>query len=214
MCDFDGTITVQDTAEWILDKYADGDWRELDDCYVQGKISLLDCMRQQFAMVRTDRSEMLRELDKAIVLRAGFAELVGLCANYGTQVIVVSAGVDFVIEHFMRKLKVLSKVEIHSATTFADSDHLGFQFPELVIPGSKTFKDDVVLQWKRRGFVVTYLGDGMPDTDACALSDHRFAVKGRRLETALSQKGLVFTPFIDFLNILPAIEDILKGKIE
>ncbi len=209
LCDFDGTITVQDTAEWILDKHATGDWRALDDCYVRGKISLLDCMREQFSLVRTERSAILEELDRDIEVREGFPEMVALCQRYGVKVQVVSAGLDFVIHHFLNRLGVDGSVSVYSARSFEDDGHISFVFPPLVVPGSKTFKDDLVLQNRRNGYQVTYLGDGMPDLEACALSDYRFAVKGRKLASELASRGLPFEGFERFLEIIPSLESIL-----
>jgi 2-hydroxy-3-keto-5-methylthiopentenyl-1-phosphate phosphatase len=210
LCDFDGTITVQDTAEWILEKYADGDWHELDDRYGRGEISLLACMREQFALVKAERSAILDELEKNIVLRKGFPSLVDVCIENDSKVMIVSAGLDFVIQHFLRRLGVMNNVSIYSASTFDDDGHISFKFPPLVIAGAKTFKDDLVLQNKKKGNKVIYFGDGMPDTEACALSDHRFAVKGRRLESELIKRRLPFFSFEQFLEVIPMLESILN----
>jgi 2-hydroxy-3-keto-5-methylthiopentenyl-1-phosphate phosphatase len=211
LCDFDGTITIQDTAEWILDKHATGDWRALDDCYVQGRISLLDCMREQFALVKADKSLILDELDKDIVLREGFPDLVDICLEHDAKVLIVSAGLDFVIEHFLRRLGINEKVSVYSASTFDDDGRIGFRFPSLVMPKSETFKDDLVLQYKEKDYRVTYFGDGVPDAEACAISDFRFAVKGRRLEAELTNRGLPFKSFEDFYGVLSTLERILDG---
>jgi 2-hydroxy-3-keto-5-methylthiopentenyl-1-phosphate phosphatase len=80
-----------------------------------------------------------------------------------------------------------------------------------VIPGSITFKDDLVMQYRKIGYRVTYFGDGMPDAEASSISDHRYAVKGRRLETELARRNLPFVSFEDFLEILPSMRRILDA---
>jgi 2-hydroxy-3-keto-5-methylthiopentenyl-1-phosphate phosphatase len=50
----------------------------------------------------------------------------------------------------------------------------------------------------------------MPDTEACAISDHRFAVRGRRLESELEKRGLPFMSFVDFRDVIPYMKGILK----
>ena len=182
----------------------------MDDYYVQGKISLLDCMRQQFALVSTKKSIILDELDKEIDLRDGFTDFVGLCLVNGAKIVIVSAGIDFVIEHFLRRLGIEKQVSIYSASTYDEDGHLTFRFPPLLMPDSKTFKDDAVLQWKRDGYQVIYFGDGMPDTEACAISDHRFAVRCRRLESELAKRGLPFMSFVDFRDVIPHMKAILE----
>jgi 2,3-diketo-5-methylthio-1-phosphopentane phosphatase len=209
MCDFDGTITVQDTAEWLLDKHAEGDWRALDTQYVRGEIDLLECMRRQFSMISSSQDQMLSELEYAISVRAGFAEMVGSCSDKGAEVFIVSAGLDFVIQSFMRRLGVHSKVSVHSASTVVEDGRISIRFPSLAMSGSISFKDDIVRQKKAAGMSVVYIGDGVPDLEASALADHRFAVAGRRLESGLRARGLPFLSFNDFYEILPEIEEIL-----
>ncbi len=182
----------------------------MDDYYVQGKISLLDCMRQQFALVSAKRSIILEELDKGIDIRDGFTDLVELCLAKGANIVIVSAGIDFVIEHFLRRLGIENKVSVYSASTYDEEGHLAFKFPPLLMPDSRTFKDDAVLQWRKDGYHVTYFGDGMPDTEACAISDHRFAVRGRRLESELEKRGLPFMSFVDFRDVIPYMKGILE----
>jgi HAD superfamily phosphoserine phosphatase-like hydrolase len=169
----------------------------------------LDCMRQQFALVSTKKSIILDELDKAIDIRGGFTDLVELCLANDSKIVIVSAGIDFVIEHFLRRLGVEKKVSVYSASTYEQDGHLAFRFPPLSMPESRSFKDDAVLQWKRDGYHVTYFGDGMPDTEACVISDHRFAVKNRRLESELVKKGLPFISFVDFRDVIPYMKGIL-----
>jgi 2-hydroxy-3-keto-5-methylthiopentenyl-1-phosphate phosphatase len=209
LCDFDGTITLQDTAEWILNKHAKGDWKELDDRYMRGEIGLLECMSQQFALVTTERTVILDELSRSIAVREGFTDLVDVCLAHGARIIIVSAGIDFVIEHFMRRLGVDDVVDIYSANTYEENGHIAFRFPRLLIPGSETFKDDAVRQWKRKGFDVIYFGDGMPDSLACTISDHRFAVKGKKLESELTKKRLQYTGFTNFCQVIPYLGGIL-----
>lgn len=166
-------------------------------------------MRKQFALVSTKRSIILDELDKEIDIRDGFTDFVELCSVNGARIIIVSAGIDFVIQHFLRRLGVEKKVSVYSASTYHEDGHLAFRFPPLTMPESKTFKDDAVLHWKRNGYNVTYFGDGMPDTEACAISDHRFAVKNRRLESELVKRGLPYISFMDFREVIPYMKGIL-----
>ena len=42
LCDFDGTITLTDTLEYVLRKFAVGDWRSFDEKYERGEITLQD----------------------------------------------------------------------------------------------------------------------------------------------------------------------------
>ena len=210
MCDFDGTITVKDTAEWVLETHADGDWKALDKAYGEGRISLLECMRRQFSMVRIDHEQILMELDEAIGVRPGFPDLVHMAKEAGADFLIVSAGLDFVIDHYLDVLGVRSLVRRHSARTKYDDGHISFEFPPLRFQESTSFKDDAVRQWHLRGSEVTYIGDGIPDADACSLADHRFVVRGSRLEAMMLQRDLEYSAFDDFMELLPTVKLILE----
>ena len=49
LSDFDVTVTLNDTFENVLEKFAQGDWRAVDDQYVKGEITLEECLRRQGA---------------------------------------------------------------------------------------------------------------------------------------------------------------------
>jgi 2-hydroxy-3-keto-5-methylthiopentenyl-1-phosphate phosphatase len=40
LCDFDGTTTEVDTAEFVLGMFAQGDWRAIDALFEKGDITL------------------------------------------------------------------------------------------------------------------------------------------------------------------------------
>ncbi|MCU0861889.1 MAG: HAD-IB family phosphatase, partial [Methanomassiliicoccales archaeon] len=190
LCDFDGTITLKDTAEWVLDRHADGDWQALDKDYVEGRLTLLECMSRQFSLVRTEKAQILKELDSEVGVRQGFPELVRRARLNGSEVVIVSAGLDFVIRHYLQRMGVEGLVRLHSARTKKLDGHISFKFPSLRHQESVTFKDDEVRHWQDAGATVTYIGDGVPDVDACALADHRYAVSESRLDQELLRRGL------------------------
>jgi 2-hydroxy-3-keto-5-methylthiopentenyl-1-phosphate phosphatase len=51
LIDFDGTITMRDSSELVLRRFADERWLIYDDMMDRGEIGLEDCMKQQFALV-------------------------------------------------------------------------------------------------------------------------------------------------------------------
>jgi 2-hydroxy-3-keto-5-methylthiopentenyl-1-phosphate phosphatase len=198
MCDFDGTITLQDTSEYILDRHARGDWKALDALLDTGKISIEECMNEQFALVNLSEEAIIRELDRSISIRPGFPEFVEECTQRGIGFYVVSAGLSFVIRHFIGKLRLGDKVKVVSPIARYDGRKIVFTFPPLIMPGSESFKDDLVLRLRSGGMRVAYIGDGPPDAQAARIADLRFAVKGRKLETILSREGLAYSSFEDF----------------
>src|SRR5690348_12145968 len=101
LSDFDGTVTLDDTFEHVAEKFAKGDWRAVDDLYVKGEITVEECLRRQGAMVKATEPQILDELDKVTTFRSGFDNIIEYCRTSQYPLVLVSAGLDFVIRHFL-----------------------------------------------------------------------------------------------------------------
>jgi len=97
LCDFDGTITLEDTCVKILRQFVEENWEQYDTLLENGQISLHDCMQVQFGMIKAAKSSIVESLGH-IPLREGFGEFVQFCNSQRIPLIIVSAGLDFVIE--------------------------------------------------------------------------------------------------------------------
>jgi 2-hydroxy-3-keto-5-methylthiopentenyl-1-phosphate phosphatase len=201
MCDFDGTVTSFDTADYVLRRFAEGDWERYDRLLGQGKISLEECMVRQFELVHVPEATIIEELEKVACIRPNFPELVHFCHREGIPFYIVSAGLDFVIYHYLDKMGLRPLIKMHSGTSFFDGKKINFSFPRIVNLEAQSFKDDLVKSYQRRGVNVTYIGDGLSDLMASKLADTRFAVSGMRLERTLIEEGLTFEPFVDFADV-------------
>ncbi len=45
LCDFDGTISLEDVIDALLEKYGQPGWQQLEDQWKSGKIGSRECMR-------------------------------------------------------------------------------------------------------------------------------------------------------------------------
>ena len=102
LCDFDGTITKIDTAEFVLAKFAHGNWQDFNKQLESSKITLEETLRMQFALVKASRAQILDALKNAVTFRPDFAELAEYCSKNSIPLVIVSAGLDFVIKHFLK----------------------------------------------------------------------------------------------------------------
>ena len=95
-CDFDGTISVQDTTDYVLSRLADPLWEDIEAQWVAGEIDARACMCQQIALLQARRDELDKVLDE-IEIDPGFISFVAFCRSEKLPVTIVSDGVDYFI---------------------------------------------------------------------------------------------------------------------
>src|SRR2546427_10001143 len=89
--DFDGTITLRDATDAILEAFADPAWLEIEDAWLSGRIGSRECLARQMALVSATRDQVDRLLDD-IGVDPGFPLLLDTCAARAVPVHIVSHG--------------------------------------------------------------------------------------------------------------------------
>ena len=69
--DFDGTLSVGDTVDAMLERFADDSWQDLEAEWLKGNISAIECMKQQLDLVKVDQVT-LEKFFRGIQLDASF----------------------------------------------------------------------------------------------------------------------------------------------
>lgn len=205
-CDFDGTITANDTCVLVLSKFADDDWQIYDERLMKGEITLEECMQRQFKMVKATANEILLYLDKTVNIRKGFKEFIKHAESRNIPIVVVSAGLDFVINHFLEKEGYREHIGVVAAKTDFTSNGIGLRFPRKKFNDSLDFKQDLVRYFKQQGKEVYYIGDGISDFQAVTLADKVFVVNDSKLARECQSKDIPFFKFTDFHDIIRILE--------
>lgn len=207
LCDFDGTVVEIDTCDFLLGRFAEGDWRSFDEQLRRGAITVEECMRGQFSLVRVSKEVMLEELDGVVSFRPGFEEMVEFCGAAGLPLFIVSAGLDFVIDHFLEQRGLRGLVRVYSARTISIADGIGLTFPRLFFEGSVSFKDDLVRRCKIGGGRVFYIGDDdIVDIHASRLADMTFAIRDSGLSAACRREKIPHREIGDFREVIAEIK--------
>lgn len=208
LCDFDGTITTVDTAEWVLAKYAQGDWRVFDRQFEDGEISLEECLNREFSLVKASEKQILEELKDVVIFRPNFKKLAQYCRERHIPLIIVSAGIDFVIEHFLKLNNCMDLVEVYAAKTTFSANGIRLTFPPLLNTTSDNLKHDMVRYYQSQGMKVMYVGDGSADYAGVKDADYSFVIKGSRLAKLCRSHGIPCTNMTDFQDVIEAIRRI------
>ncbi|MFX0092652.1 MAG: MtnX-like HAD-IB family phosphatase [Candidatus Hodarchaeota archaeon] len=207
LCDFDGTIVDLDTAEFLLNKFAEGNWEIFDLQLERGEITLKECMQKQFSMLKAPKDVMLKELEAVANFRPNFEKFVKYCETHGFPFIIVSAGLDFAIKYFLKLKGWANLIRVHAAKTRFLEDGIEFDFPKLWDITSIDFKEDLVKHFKTQGYKVVYIGDGISDYTAVRRANFSFVIKDSNLANLCKKEEILYHEITDFQEVINSIND-------
>ena len=95
-CDFDGTISVEDVTDSLLQRFGQPGWMELEDAWERGEIGSRECMKGQVALLDMSLAELQAHL-ATIQVDPHFAAFARAAHDMGLPVQVVSDGIDHCI---------------------------------------------------------------------------------------------------------------------
>jgi len=203
-CDFDGTVTEEDTSFFLLDAFAQGDWRRLLRKYKEHKISVGEFNTKAFTMVKDDEPTLLEALKGKVKVRAGFHELRNYCLKKDFRLVIVSNGLDFYIKAVLKDLG-LDSIEVHAAQASFHPEGMKVQY---VGPDGKrlddNFKVAYIKSFLKLGYRIVYVGNGDSDFPPAKYAQHVFATG--ELLAYCRENNLNYEPFENFIDIVRYID--------
>ena len=199
-CDFDGTITEEDASFFLLDTFAQGDWRRLLREYKDHRISVGEFNTKAFAMVKDDKPTLLEVLKGKVKVRAGFHELVNYCLKKDFRLVIVSNGLDFYIKAVLKDLG-LESIEVHAAQASFHPEGMKVQY---VGPDGERledgFKEAYIKSFLKLGYRVIYIGNGDSDFAPAKYAHYVFATGD--LLAYCKDNNLKYKPFENFIDVV------------
>jgi len=216
ICDFDGTITPQDTTDRVLEALADPAWRELEAQWVAAEISASDCMRGQISLIGGGQEDLDAVLDGA-ALDPGFRDFVAWAERHGLPVSVVSDGVDYFITRILTR-HGLGRLPVVANRLVGAPGAWRLEQPwtrKGCAAGSGVCKCEVTGPWRGDGPTTVYVGDGRSDFCVSGRVDLLFA-KGALADYAAArgQAFLPFESFNDVTNVLATLTGDLPDDLD
>jgi 2-hydroxy-3-keto-5-methylthiopentenyl-1-phosphate phosphatase len=205
-CDFDGTVTEKDTSFFLLDTFAQGDWRRLLREYKEHRISVGEFNTKAFSMIRADKPTLVKALDSKIKVRAGFHELVNYCRRRGFRLVIVSNGLDFYIEATLKGLG-LNNFEVHAARASFHPE--GMEVKYLGPDGKRLedgFKEAYIQSFLKLGYRVIYVGNG--DSDFAPAKYAHLVFATGELLAYCRENNLNYKPFENFTDVVRGIDSL------
>jgi 2-hydroxy-3-keto-5-methylthiopentenyl-1-phosphate phosphatase len=102
LIDFDGTIVRQDATDLILERFAQPEWRAVEQDWVTGRIGSRECLARQIDLVRATEDD-LEGLISELEIDPAFPAFVSLCQELGFDAVIGSDGLDRVISRVLAR---------------------------------------------------------------------------------------------------------------
>lgn len=164
-CDFDGTVSLGDVTDVLLETHALPQWREIEDAWRAGRIGSMECMRQQVALLRCSREELDATAD-AVAIDPHFPDFAATCRQAGVPVTIVSDGLDVVIRRVLRNHGLADLPVRANRLEMLGDDRYALSFPHArngCATASGTCKCALLREMCLAGTQAVLIGDGASD---------------------------------------------------
>lgn len=213
LCDFDGTVSVEDVIDSLLCEYGRPGWQELEDDWRAGRIGSRQCMKGQVELLELDRATLDAHLD-GMRIDHGFAEFVQSARVADVPLRIVSDGLDYAIH------RILARHQLQGLPVSAN---------HLVATGAKQWTLESPLQaagctsgtCKCRfaghadpdpGCRVLLIGDGA--SDFCVANRVDFVFAKNRLVEHCRAAGIPYAAITCFEDAIELLPSLLAGTLD
>lgn len=208
--DFDGTITMEDTATAMTRAFVRIDdipsVREINNLWEQKKISTRECARRVFSYFQADPDDVFCLLE-GIEIDPGFMEFTDLCLREQNRIYVLSDGFDLSIRTVFRKYGI--NVPYFSNTmTFDNRFSIECPYANCECGHCGVCKTSLMQRLKEPGQTAIYIGDGYSDVCPAKHADMVFAKDPLYSLCRTAGVNVVgFSTFSDIITMLSEIPD-------
>jgi len=193
--DFDGTISVGDTTDLILERFADPSWRTIEADWVAGRIGSRECLARQIDLIRAT-PEALDAFARHSAIDPHFPAFAALCARHDLPVTVVSDGLDRIATAMLARAGLrLPIVANHLAWLGEDRWRLGFPHAREDCRSTAGHCKCATLG-PEPGALRVLIGDGR--SDFCAAANADLVIAKGALAIYCGNNRIPFEPFTDF----------------
>ncbi len=211
LCDFDGTISVEDITDSLLERFGRPGWQAIEQAWKSGAIGSRECMAEQVRLLDASRAELDAHLDTMSIDRA-FAPFVAATRAAGVPLTVLSDGLDHAIRRVLGQhgLGDLPIVANRLSADGARGWRLDFPYSRSGCrSGNCKCTSAVDAHAVRRR--VLLIGDGTSDFCVAGEADLVFA-KHRLIEHCRSA-GIPYVPITGFADALDLLPTLLAGEL-
>jgi 2,3-diketo-5-methylthio-1-phosphopentane phosphatase len=213
LCDFDGTVSVEDITDSLLERFARPGWQTIEQAWRRGEIGSHDCMAEQVALLDASKEEIDAHLDTMMIDRA-FAAFVADVEDAGIPLAVVSDGLDYAIRRILDAHGLGRVPIVANRLEQAGERSWRLEFPHgnpscRVASGNCKCASAARAKDARRR--VLLIGDGA--SDFCVASEADLVFAKHRLIEHCRAAGIAYVPVTGFADALDLFPTLLAGEL-
>jgi 2,3-diketo-5-methylthio-1-phosphopentane phosphatase len=200
LCDFDGTIARDDVGNLFFRTFGGPGAERIVDEWKNGAISSRTCMEREASLVKASRHEVDRFVCRC-KLDPYFKDFIDFTARNDIEVVIVSDGLDHYIENMLMR-NGLGDLQFYANVTRFGDGRLTVEFPYYDLRDCRdcgNCKTHHLEKFRRAGYYIIYVGNGLSDRCPATHSDLVFA-KSELLEFC-RQNGLNHVPYGNFRDV-------------
>lgn len=211
LCDFDGTVSVEDITDSLLERFGRPGWQAIEEAWRRGKIGSHDCMAQQVALLDASAAEMDAHLDNMSIDRA-FPLFAAAAQEAGISLTVVSDGLDYAIRRILASHGLADLPVVANRLDAVGSHGWQLDFP-YGSPGCRSgnCKCSCATNARAERKRVLLIGDGASDFCVAGEADLVFA-KHRLIEHCRAA-GIPYVPITGFADALDLLPTLIAGEL-
>ena len=204
LCDFDGTIAVDDVTDALLTRFARPEWEAIEARWRAGEIGSRECMTAQIGLIDASLEDVDALLD-TLPIDPAFPAFVAEARRRRMPVQVVSDGLDYAIRrilarHGINDLPIRANRLLHDGARgwSLTSPHARAECSS----ASGTCKCAIASDHAR----VLMIGDGQ--SDFCVAAEADFVFAKHKLITHCRRAGIDHQPIVDFRDALAYLDEL------
>lgn len=211
--DFDGTISVLDVTDSLLQRFGQPGWLALEQAWERGEIGSRECMKGQVALLRMSRAQLDAHLD-GLAIDPGFVDFVQAAQARDVPVQVVSDGIDYAIERVLARHGLGHLEVVANHLVAVDENHWRLESPwasQRCARASGNCKCERLQEQQAARRKVLYVGDST--SDFCVSGRADFVLAKYRLMDYCAEQGIAHARFSQFSEATHWLQAVLDGQL-
>ena len=204
--DFDGTIMKEDVGNAICDRFASPRWRDVNDQYLEGRLSIFEAQQEMWDLVSATEQAIEAFLG-GLERRRGFVELLERASKRDIPIVIASGGFEWYIQRLLGSDLRMVDAVYANRLSFDSAGKIRPQFPHLDQLGCHrcaVCKARVIERFRSdlgSDSTIIFAGDGASDQCAVTHADRVYTVRGSSLARFCSASGIAHAAFDTFDSV-------------